>query len=299
MMKRTPAAGLAALLVCGAFGASAQEFAGVAGLRDSLAGLRLATAQLRALPARPARPQTAEPPPHAMGGGQVMSVESLSPDAVPDASAYAVRGVDISHFQGDIAWDLVKLDGLSFVYIKATEGAESVDEKFVDNWAGASSAGLLKGAYHFYNFCKGGAEQAAHFISVVPQDAAALPMTIDLEKSADCKTMPAKDAFRADLAAFVQKVQEAYGHRPVLYVNYAIYAKYLQGENDSYKLWIADTKHVTPSMPDGSAWTMWQYGWHGKLAGIPADVDLDVFNGTPQTLAQLTQPSDVMLASLR
>ncbi|MDE2509678.1 MAG: hypothetical protein KGL74_01030, partial [Elusimicrobia bacterium] len=163
---------------------------------------------------------------------------------------------------------------------------------------GASSAGLLRGAYHFYNFCKGGDEQAANFVSVVPPDADALPMTIDLEESSSCKKMPAKAAFRKGLDAFVQKIRAVYGHRPVLYVNYSIYQKYFQGENDAYKLWIADTSHAAPALPDGSSWAMWQYGWHGQVAGIPGEVDLDVFNGTPEMLAALTGPSDVMVASL-
>ncbi|MFI5345273.1 MAG: GH25 family lysozyme [Elusimicrobiota bacterium] len=301
MSKRSwsgPAALLGAIFLSSA--ASAQEFAGVAGLQESLAGIRAATAQLKTTSLRPAQAAQAEPRRHVMGSDRSVSIESLSPDGVlsvaPDPSAYKVRGVDISHYQGDIAWDLVKLDGLSFIYIKATEGGDGVDDKFAANWAGATNAGLLKGAYHFYNFCKGGDEQAANFVSVVPPDADALPMTIDLEQSGDCKTMPAKDAFRADLAAFVAKVQAVYGHRPILYVNYNIYNLYFAGESDSYKLWIADTSHAAPAMPDGSSWAMWQYGWHGQVAGIPGEVDLDVFNGTPQTLASLTGPSDVMVA---
>jgi lysozyme len=311
MSERRPAAGwtvlLGSLALAGA--ASAQEFAGVPGLEENLAAIRTQASLLRQAP-RPALPKASPRPKlhHVMGASREepsFRAESLPPggvlpDAAPDASAYKVRGVDISHFQGDIAWDLVKLDGLSFIYIKATEGGDGVDDKFAQNWAGATNAGLLKGAYHFYNFCKGGDVQAANFVSVVPPDADALPMTIDLEQSGDCKTMPAKAAFRKDLAAFVAKVQSVYGHRPILYVNDAIYARYFQGESDSYKLWIADTSHAAPSLPDAS-WTMWQYGWHGQVAGIPGEVDLDVFNGTTQTLASLTGPSDalVAVASLR
>lgn len=290
MRRQWPGVLIAALL--GAFSptasASAQEFANAAGLREALAALQARARRSRAPQSRP----------RAMGGGRFAAEADPSAAAAPDVSAYPVRGMDISHYEGDVAWDAVRLDGLSFVYIKATEGGDGVDAKFADNWRGATSAGLLKGAYHFYNFCKGGAEQAANFIATVPPEAGTLPMTIDLEESGDCRTMPQKDAFRADLAAFVQKVSAAYGQKPVLYVNYAIYAKYFSGEGDSYKLWIADTSHAAPALPDGSAWTMWQYGWHGHVAGIPGEVDLDVFNGTPQMLASLTGPSDVMLASL-
>ncbi len=213
--------------------------------------------------------------------------------------AYPVRGIDISHYEGAIDWAKVKTDGLSFVYVKATEGADGVDDTFATNWAGAKSAGLARGAYHFYNFCKTGSEQAANFIKTVPVDDGALPPTIDLEQSDDCKTMPDKAAFRKDLADFVQKVQAAYGHLPVLYVNYAIYDAYFKGEADSNKLWIADVKHEAPAMPGDARWTMWQYGWHGAVAGIRGEVDLDVFNGTPRMLASLTLPGGVLVASSR
>jgi len=189
----------------------------------------------------------------------------------------------------------VRTAGQSFVYMKATEGVDGVDETFAANWKGAKSAGLRRGAYHFYNFCKGGTAQAAQFIKTVPADAAALPPTVDLEESGDCKAMPAKAAFRKSFANFVAALQAAYGRLPVIYVNAKIYAKYFDGENDPYKIWIADIKHSSPAV---SGWTMWQYGWHGTVAGITGDVDLDVFNGTPEMLAALNDDGSVLVASV-
>jgi lysozyme len=241
--------------------------------------------------------------PKVMGAAGRFSAESLTPEATvaPDVSAYPVRGMDISHYNGAIDWDKVSKDGLSFVYIKATEGETLADDDFTANWQGASSAGLLKGAYHFYDFCDAGAPQADNFIKTVPVEAGALPATIDLEESSDCKTMPAKAVFRADLAAFVQKIEDAYGKTPVLYVNASIYTKYFLGENDSYKLWIADISHASPAMPGDAPWAMWQYNWHANVAGVGSEVDLDVFNGTPQQLASLAQDPDsgVVVAALR
>ena len=34
----------------------------------------------------------------------------------------APKGIDISHYQGSVNFNTVKANGLSFVYIKATEG---------------------------------------------------------------------------------------------------------------------------------------------------------------------------------
>jgi lysozyme len=272
----------AVALLLAASAVSAQEFAGMAELRAQITGIQ---AQARAQKSIPQSPKVG-----AMGVSAGSTDDGLDAAASPDVTPYQVRGIDISHHQLTIDWSLVKTAGLSFVYVKATEGADIVDEQFATNWAGAESAGLARGAYHFYNFCKTGAVQSANFIKAVPAEAGSLPPTVDLEQSGDCKTMPAKAAFRKDFAVFVKNVSAAYGHAPILYVNYAIYDKYFKGENDTYRFWIADTNHAAPELPDKTSWTLWQYGWHGRIPGIDGEtgeVDLDVFNGTPAMLAAL------------
>ena len=281
---RSPA--VLALVLAAVSAASAQEFPGVGDLLGQISGVRARTQAQRTIPQAPQLVR-------AMGTAGRFTTEAFEIAAVPNVSTYTVRGIDISHHQFTIDWPLVKTAGIAFAYIKATEGGDGVDEDFAENWAGARDAGLARGAYHFYNFCKTASEQAANFIKTVPADADALPATIDLEASADCPTMPAKAAFRKDLAGFVAKIRAVYGHAPILYVNYAVYDKYFKGEKDPYKFWIADTNHTAPAMP---SWTMWQYGWHGQVAGVPDEVDLDVFNGTAEELAALSGPNGVMVA---
>ena len=273
-MKRC-AAVLLFLFSCGAFSAaSAQEFPGLD------AALGAIQAQAQAQKQEPQRPKV-------MGSERFAAAAAVLAPPAPDVTAYPVRGIDVSHYEGAIAWDQLATAGLSFIVIKATEGETVTDQNFAANWQGATSAGLIKGAYHFYDFCDPGAPQADKFIKTVPVEAGTLPPTIDLEQSVDCSTMPARGAFRADLAAFVQKLENAYGTAPILYVNYAIYKAYFLGEDDPYKLWIADVSGAAPAMPGGAGWSIWQYGWHGRVAGISGEVDLDAFNGTPEDLASL------------
>ena len=170
IMKRSPAP-LALALVLAAAAASAQEFAGMDGLSAQLAGVR---AQVQAQ-------KTITQTPHAMGGRgsrggfTAASFEAgTGADAVPNVGAYQVRGIDVSHYQGAIDWGAVRSGGVSFAYIKATEGADGVDDQFATNWQGAASAGVTRGAYHFYNFCKTGSEQADRFIATVPADASVM-----------------------------------------------------------------------------------------------------------------------------
>src|SRR5437867_1330928 len=71
----------------------------------------------------------------------------------PSPRLSGLRGIDVSHYQGAINWDDVASGGISFAYIKATEGTNFVDPLFAQNWAGAEAAGLRRGAYHFFTLC--------------------------------------------------------------------------------------------------------------------------------------------------
>jgi len=51
------------------------------------------------------------------------------------AMKYEVKGLDVSHYQGDIDWALVAEENqYQFVFIKATEGHDFVDNKFDNNY---------------------------------------------------------------------------------------------------------------------------------------------------------------------
>ena len=69
------------------------------------------------------------------------------PDPTPDD--FAIHGIDVSRYQGDIDWRRVKRAGTEFAWIKATEGGDYVDPKFMENWNQARAAGVPRGAYHF------------------------------------------------------------------------------------------------------------------------------------------------------
>lgn len=218
---------------------------------------------------------------------------------VPDMGRYQVRGADISHYQGDIDWAKVQTSGLSFVYMKAYEGTDHPDDKFAENWKGAQTAGLAKGAYQFYDFCQKAKPQAAAFVKTVPYEAESLPPVIDLEQSGSCKKLPKKAKFLKDFAVMVKMFKTAYHKTPILYMPYSIYNGYFKDGKDDYKFWIVDQK-TAPQLPDGKQWTLWQYDWYGKVPGMSGDVDLDVFNGTPQMLASLEGDASaraVLLAS--
>ena len=194
----------------------------------------------------------------------------------PKTSHNPIRGIDISHHQGKIDWKKIKEEKLHFVFIKATEGGDFKDPEFNRNWNGASNAGLLKGAYHFFTFCRPGVEQARNFIDTVPVDPNALPPVIDFELTGNCEKRPGKEIILKELFVFIEEIEAVYGKTPIIYITYGSYNKYLKGKTDDYRVWIRDV-FFTPNMPDGINWTFWQYSDTGRIKGINSPVDLNVF----------------------
>lgn len=246
-------------------------------LRDALSGIRGQAAELRL--------RTFETP-RAYAGAER-----------PSPERYPVRGIDVSHHQDLIDWREVKGAGIAFAYLKATEGSDWADPEFARNWRGAAEAGLLRGAYHFYNFCKTGAEQAEHFIRTVPADPGALPPTVDLERSESCPRMPRVSELRYQLAIFLAKVRKAYGKRPILYATREVYESYLEGWSDPDRLWMTSASG-SPRFPDGVQWLIWQHSDRGRVDGVPWRVDMNVFNGGREQLAALAEPDPSMSVAL-
>ena len=71
-------------------------------------------------------------------------------------------GLDLSHHNEKV--EIMKLKGLGFVILKATEGETYVDAKFASRWLGLKSVGVKRGAYHFYRTNKDPIAQAKHFL---------------------------------------------------------------------------------------------------------------------------------------
>jgi len=60
-----------------------------------------------------------------------------------------IKGVDVSHWQGDIDFQRLKDEGYEFAMIKATQGTWFVDPRLRWNVRGFDSVGMAHGLYHF------------------------------------------------------------------------------------------------------------------------------------------------------
>jgi len=204
----------------------------------------------------------------------------------PAREKYPVRGIDISHHQTDIDWEILARARLDFVFIKATEGGDHRDTKFGEYWKRAGELGLARGAYHYFTFCKSGEEQAENYIRTVPDGPGLLPPVIDLEYGGNCSARPPKDELIKEIGEFSDIVERKYGSRPLIYTTNQSYRDFISGELPGYMIWIRDI-YATPRLADGRGWSFWQYTNRGRLWGIDGFVDLNVFNGTREEFKTL------------
>jgi lysozyme len=191
----------------------------------------------------------------------------------PDRDRYPIRGIDVSHHQGRIDWANVAADDVAFVYMKASEGGDHRDRRFAENWLAARAAGIDVGAYHFFTFCRAGAEQAKNFLAVVPVEADALPPAVDLEFGGNCGRIPDGATMRRELEAFLAPVERAYGKEAVLYLTPEFFDAY-RAHLPTRALW---RRSLLRAPADAPAWLLWQYHNRGRVDGIRGPVDLNVF----------------------
>ncbi len=201
----------------------------------------------------------------------------------PAADRYPLVGIDISHHQGDIDWDLLATDRVAFVYMKATEGGDFKDTRFDQNWQAAARVGIPRGAYHFFTLCRPGDEQARNFLATVPSAENILPPAVDLEFTGNCAARPPKADVLRELVRFLSLLEARYKSKPVLYLTQPFHEVYLDGELLEYPLW-ARRLYFEPRYRQD--WEIWQFHDRSSRKGIVGPVDLNVFRGDEDRLRQ-------------
>lgn len=201
---------------------------------------------------------------------------------------YEVCGMDISRYQGTIKWNKVAKyryvdNPLQFVFMKATEGNNYVDDSFKKNFQQAREYGFIVGAYHYYIPNVDPVQQANFFIRTVKLQAGDLPPVLDVEKNGHL----VRSLFQQDVMQWIKRVEKHYGVKPIIYTSYKFKSDYLDNDFfNKYPYWIAH--YYVDSLAYKGKWSFWQYTDMGYIPEIKGDVDLNVFNGTLDELEGIT-----------
>ena len=190
----------------------------------------------------------------------------------------AIKGIDVSEFQGSINWDKVKADGIKFAILKLANiydyDKNYKDSKFETNYKNARAKGIKVGAY-IYNYCnsvdtlKKGLEWAIGKLDGKKLD---LPLYLDMEdKDIQGETVETLTNQCNEFAKYVKTK----GYNAGVYAN----VNWLKNELNPYdfdkdiSVWVA--QYYKKCEYTGK-YDIWQYSSSGKVSGINSDrVDMN------------------------
>ena len=205
-----------------------------------------------------------------------MGAQAQNPYEQCEDTCQHVHGIDLSHYQGEVFWETVgENTKMAYVYLKATEGGDRIDEMYERNINLAHRYGLKVGSYHFYRPKTEQIKQLENFkTQCLPGEQDLIPM-IDIETKQGLNT----EEFCDSLMKFLTLVEEAYKQKPLLYTGTNFYNKYLQGKVNDYQLMIAQYTEREPVLADERDFTLWQYTGKGRIVGVSGYIDKSRFMG--------------------
>lgn len=191
----------------------------------------------------------------------------------------AIKGIDISKYQGVIDWQRVKGDGVKFAIIRVGwcgyDGSITLDEKFHQNMRAANAVGMDVGVYlySYANSIASARVAAAETLELVKGYRLTYPICFDIEETKHTiYTKNSKANNNAICSAFLDTIEQA-GYYGMLYTYSYFSSAYLDmAKLSKYDLWIADYR---PALGYKGAHGIWQYSSKGSVNGILGNVDMN------------------------
>jgi len=151
--------------------------------------------------------------------------------------------------------------------------------------------GIVRGAYHVFQWRQDPEKQASAFAQVVTLKDDDLPPVLDIEPVPPAFEPITVDpdfirSLRTCLRAFAAKTHRV----PIIFVNVKTFTnrEALIHEFSDYRFWIADYSGKEPS----ESWRFWQFAWFGYINGLGRG-DVSTFNGSVEDLKAFVRASVV------
>jgi len=175
-----------------------------------------------------------------------------------------------------------------FVFIRAS-GERGKDSRYTENFIKAGELGFLRGSYHYLCIERTKEQQVADFMDIYQKGE--LPPVVDVEDAGLSAAL---------VKSFVDTIKARTGEQPIIYTRKSFWDVDIgAGETwaKAHDLWVAH--YTNPDNPNAPLvpgiwngdWRFWQYSGSGTIPGIAGQVDLNVFNGTADDLANYAASS--------
>ena len=200
-----------------------------------------------------------------------INIKALSPSSEP-----TYKGIDVSEWQGNINWRLVKEDGIEIAYIRSSVG-NYVDPYFKRNYEEAKKYGIKVGFYHYVNAknVTEAKDEAKFFVSHIAGTTPDARLAMDFENLSSLSVSEINKIAQA----FLNEVKTLSKKEVVIYSDsFNARDNFNSATARLAPLWVAEYGVTSPI--NNGKWNIyvgWQYSDEGRINGISGNVDLDRF----------------------
>lgn len=188
----------------------------------------------------------------------------------------AIKGIDVSAWQGIIDWKAVKNAGIQFAIIKAggSDDGTYTDSKYERNYEQCKANGIPVGAYYFIGpNCTtktDGEADAARFLKLLKGKQFEYPVYVDIEPP----LKPANRKYNTDaVIAFCEYMEKAGYYVGVYGSTYSTFQSLVDDSRlTSYAHWVAQYAN---SCTYWDNYGIWQYTSDGWVNGIGGRCDMN------------------------
>lgn len=187
-----------------------------------------------------------------------------------------VKGIDLSHFSGDIDWErLLQEQQPKFVFLKTSEGIDLPDTRFHQNFKAAKKYDVVIGGYHFFVTADSAEDQFALVQAQTKSLSFDLPFVVDIEHIGH----GTPKNFKKEFVKFLNLLENHFERPPIIYTSPKFWAHHVDLNIHRYPLWIAQYEVEKPDLPSSKHhWLFWQFKGEVRLPSVEKDVDLSYFN---------------------
>lgn len=193
----------------------------------------------------------------------------------------AIKGIDVSEFQGNINWNKVKADGIKFAILRVGFGMDisSQDDKYIErNIEECERLGIPYGVYLFSyaNTVEKAKSEAEHTLRLIKGHDLEMGVWYDIE---DNKTSGSvnKETLTNIINTYCNTIKNA-GYEVGIYAS----LNWLENKIESsvqkkYPIWVA--QYYKECQYKGE-YKIWQYASNGKVSGISGNCDMNYLYNT-------------------
>ena len=215
-----------------------------------------------------------------------------------------IKCVDVSSYQGNINWSLVKTSGVNHAILKVIRKDLNPDTKFEQNWNGCKSAGIEVNGVYNYSYATTVAKaktDAQKVLSIL--NGRKCTVWLDVED----KCQQGIGVLLKDIINTYRDVIVGAGYDFGVYTGMSFYSSYIKPYASQIKcdkwliaryyngynkmsLSVSPNEQYNPKSSIGRNIYGWQYTSSGQAPGINGNVDLNIIYGNVQS-SIVTKPS--------